>query len=151
MSHAPEPENAFRAAHQPLEAQLRGHLLAVVAGDFSMALGRFQDWLQALQVHIELEETRLFPHIPEDARWAARLYRLEHERILALARDQLRLLRQVAGNPPREVEWVRNRSLDLLDAAHALRHLLEHHHQREEQALAQELPLALQQDVLGRP
>lgn len=146
-----EPENAFRAAHRPLEALLRGQLLALVAGDFPAALARFQHWLQALQAHITLEETRLFPHIPADARWAARVYRLEHERILALAQDQLRLLRQVADNPPQQLEHVRNTALDLLDAAHALRHLLEHHHQREEQALAQELPAALQQDVLGPP
>jgi len=33
----------------------------------------------------------------------------------------------------------------LLDAAHALRHVLEHHHEREEMALAHELPLDVQQ------
>ena len=34
--------------------------------------------------------------------------------------------------------------LGLLDAAHALRHVLEHHHEREHQALAHELPESLQ-------
>lgn len=130
---------------------LRRHLLALVAGDFEGALQDYLDWLQALQAHITLEETRLFPAIPDDARWPARVYRLEHERILALAQDQLGLLRQVADNPPKQVERVHGIALDLIDAAHALRHLLEHHHQREEKALAQELPLALQQGVLGQP
>ena len=39
--------------------------------------------------------------------------------------------------------------LALLDAAHALRHLIENHHQREEMALAHELPAALQQAAWG--
>jgi hypothetical protein len=33
----------------------------------------------------------------------------------------------------------------LLDAAHALRHVLEHHHEREHTALAHELPLEVQE------
>lgn len=142
-----QAENAFQTAHQPLNARLRRHLLAVVAGDFPEARACFQDWLQALRVHVELEETRLFPFIPDGARWATRVYTLEHARILALARDHLRLVEQVAGNPPRNESQIRNVSLDLLDAAHALRHVLEHHHQREEQALAEELPRTLQQSV----
>lgn len=149
MSNA--PENIFQAAHRPLEALLRRHLLALIAGDFEGALRDYLDWLQALQAHVTLEETRLFPAIPADARWPARVYRLEHKRILELAQDQLLLLRQVAARPPQRPEQAHGTALDLLDAAHALRHLLEHHHQREEKALAQELPPALQQDVLGAP
>ena len=35
--------------------------------------------------------------------------------------------------------------LVLIDAAHALRHVLEHHHEREHSALAHEIPLELQE------
>ena len=44
----------------------------------------------------------------------------------------------------------REAALNLLDAAHSLRHLLEHHHQREEMALALELPESLQQAAWRR-
>ena len=50
-----------------------------------------------------------------------------------------------AAQPPRSERARRQAVLALLDAAHALRHVLEHHHERENIALAQELPLALQQ------
>lgn len=144
----PPPDNVFRQAHLPLEALLRQHLLAVVGGDFSGALAHLEQWQPALQAHMELEETRLFPQIPEDARWAARVYRLEHDRIAALAADYMLLVRRVAGQPPQGQARIRAASLGLLDAAHSLRHLLEHHHEREEKALAQELPPALQRAVL---
>lgn len=141
-------DNIFRQAHEPLEALLRAHLLAVIGGDFGEALQQLQTWQHALQAHIQLEETRLFPHIPDHARWAARVYELEHKRITALATDYQHLVQAVASRPPATSHQARAASLHVLDAAHALRHLLEHHHQREEKALADELPLALQRSVL---
>lgn len=141
-------DNIFWQAHQPLESQLRRHLLAVVGGDFADALHQLQHWQRVLQAHMVLEETWLFPHIPDGARWAARVYQLEHTRITALAADYLRVVQAVAAKSPIPREQARAASLHVLDAAHALRHLLEHHHQREEKALAQELPQALQHDVL---
>ena len=54
----------------------------------------------------------------------------------ALAREESR------GGHYREDYPDRNPALD---GVHSLRHVLDHHHQREETALAHELPAALQQ------
>ena len=70
---------------------------------------------------------------------------LEHERIALLAEEYLAKVQACASQPPRSERARRQAVLALLDAAHALRHVLEHHHERENMALAQELPLALQQ------
>ena len=86
----------FEHQHERLEAQLHAHLLDVVGADFDSALQRLQRWRADLAQHIEIENTRLLPHVPPGARWAARVY------------------------------------------------VLEHHHEREHQALAHELPESLQ-------
>ncbi|WHZ18073.1 MAG: hypothetical protein OJF55_000222 [Rhodanobacteraceae bacterium] len=135
----------FEREHRRLDAQLHRHLLDVAGGDFSRARLRLRRWREALTRHIDIEENRLLPHVPGDARWAARVYRLEHERIAQLADAYAARLDVVAGHPPRSERSRREAILLLLDAVHPLRHLLEHHHQREETALAKELPDALQE------
>ena len=143
MPDAPAPLY-FVDQHAHLDAQLHAHLLDLVGADFSAALERFSSWHQATLAHIQIENQRLLPHIPAGARWAARVYLLEHERIELLAEEHLARLQAAALQPPQEETARRQAVLTLLDAAHALRHVLEHHHAREEQALAQELSLELQ-------
>lgn len=141
----PTPSPAyFERQHDWLEAQLHAHLLDVVGGDFGSALERLRHWRQHLNRHIEIENTRLLPHVPAGARWAARVYLLEHERIVLLADEYEARVQAVVRQPP-QAELERRRTvLMLLDAAHALRHVIEHHHEREHVALAHELPAALQ-------
>ena len=134
----------FERQHEWLDAQLHAHLLDVAGADFGAALQRLQRWRQHLDRHIEIENTRLLPHVPEGARWAARVYLLEHERIALLADEYLERVQAVVRHPPQDEQARRRAVLMLLDAAHALRHVLEHHHEREHVALAHELPLDLQ-------
>lgn len=141
----PEPTVHFERQHDWLEAQLQAHLLAVAGGDFASALQHLQQWWPNLQRHIEIENTRLLPHVPEGARWAARVYRLEHERIAELADDYLLRVQAVVRQPPQDELGRRRAVLMLLDAVHTLRHVLEHHHEREHTALARELPQDVQQ------
>lgn len=141
----PPPPAYFEAQHERLDAQLHAHLLDVVGADFPAALTRLQAWRADLARHIEIENTRLLPHVPEGARWPARVYLLEHERIALLADEYEQRVQAVIAQPPRDEQARRRAVLILLDAAHALRHVLEHHHEREHQGLAHELPLALQQ------
>lgn len=148
MTHRVESVH-FGPQHERLEAQFLAHLLDVVAGDFVAALEQFQHWMRALEEHIEVENTLLLPHLPDDARWPARLYLLEHERILLLAREYQLKVKTVAEQPPPAGKARHQAALDLIDAAHALRHLSEHHHQREEMALEHELPAELQQAAWG--
>ena len=148
MSHAPSPGH-FERQHERLDALLHTHLLAVAGADFAPALQHLQQWHRGLLEHIAIENTRLLPHVPEGARWAARVYLLEHERIALLAEEYADRLQAVIDQPPQDAQAQRRASLFLLDAAHALRHVLEHHHVREETALAKELPQALQTAVWG--
>ena len=134
----------FEQQHERLDAQLRAHLLDVVGGDFAGALQRLQQWRRVLDRHTELENDRLLPPVPEGARWAARVYLLEHERIALLADEYQQRVQAVINHPPQDEQARRRAVLVLLDAAHALRHVLEHHNEREHIALAQELPLELQ-------
>ncbi|HQQ71473.1 MAG TPA: hypothetical protein PLL92_14340, partial [Alicycliphilus sp.] len=90
----------FEAQHARLDAQLQAHLLDVVGADFASALQRLQDWRGDLARHIEIENTRLLPHVPEGARWAARVYLLEHERIALLAGDYEQRVQAVIAHPP---------------------------------------------------
>ena len=138
------PPNLFEREHQRMDALLQAHLLDVVAGDFKSARRRLARWRLALARHIDIEQTRLLPHVPEGARWDARVYRLEHERIALLADEYAARVQAAAAHAPQGQQARRLAVLGLLDAAHALRHLLEHHHQREEMALAHELPLEAQ-------
>ena len=144
------PASGFEREHQRLDRQLRAHLLAVVGADFSAAHDKLTRWQRALLRHIDIENTRLLPHVPAGARWDARVYRLEHERIALLADEYAARVHAVAARPPRGARAQREAALNLLDAAHSLRHLLEHHHQREEMALALELPESLQQAAWRR-
>ena len=142
---SPSSPSLFEQVHERLDAQLHAHLLAVAGADFALALRRVERWHRALLRHIAIENNQLLPHVPQGARWAARVYLLEHERIALLAEEYLAKVQACASQPPRSERARRQAVLALLDAAHALRHVLEHHHERENMALAQELPLALQQ------
>lgn len=139
----------FEREHRRLVTQFHEHLLNVAGGSFILARQHVQRWRRALGRHIQIEDTRLLPHVPAGARWSARLYRLEHARITALADAYVARVEAVSEHPPRDERSKRETILALLDAAHALRHLLEHHHQREEMALAMELPVALQEAAWG--
>lgn len=144
-----EAPGLFEREHQQLEDALHAHLLAVVAGDFDRAQQLLEPWRAALARHIDIEDTHLLPHVPEGARWQARVYRLEHERIAELADEYGARVAAMARRQRADRQARCEASLKLLDAAHALRHLLEHHHQREEMALAHELPIALQEAAWG--
>lgn len=144
MSTEEKDASHFEREHQRLEALLRAHLLAVVGLDFAGAQHKFERWHRGLLRHIEIENTRLLPHVPAGARWDARVYQLEHERIALLAQEHAARVAALDQRTPRGEIARRRAALALLDAAHALRHLLEHHHQREEMALAHELPAAVQ-------
>ncbi len=144
------PAQHFEREHHILESQLHAHLLDVIGGDFASALSRLVAWRAALARHIEIENTQLLPHVPEGARWAARVYLVEHDRIALLADEYLERVRAAAARPPSGERERREAILALVDSAHALRHVIEHHHEREHTALAHELPQELQAAAWSR-
>ena len=144
MPTTPAPGH-FERQHERLDALLLAHLLDVAGADFVSALQHLQQWHRSLQAHIAIENSRLLPRVPEGARWAARVYLLEHERIALLAEEYIARVQAVARQAPPDETARRRAVLMLLDAAHALRHVLEHHHEREHTALAHELPEDVQE------
>ena len=144
MPTTPAPGH-FERQHERLDALLLAHLLDVAGADFVSALQHLQQWHRSLQAHIAIENSRLLPHVPEGARWAARVYLLEHERIALLAEEYIARVQAVARQAPPDETARRRAVLMLLDAAHALRHVLEHHHERVHTALAHELPEDVQE------
>lgn len=145
MMPDPSTPRHFERQHERLDALLLAHLLDVAGADFVSALQHLQQWHRSLQAHIAIENSRLLPHVPEGARWAARVYLLEHERIALLAEEYIARVQAVARQAPPDETARRRAVLMLLDAAHALRHVLEHHHEREHTALAHELPEDVQE------
>ena len=119
---SPSSPSLFEQVHERLDAQLHAHLLAVAGADFALALRRVERWHRALLRHIAIENSQLLPHVPDGARWAARVYLLEHERIALLAEEYLAKVQACAARPPRSERARRQAVLALLDAAHALRH-----------------------------
>ncbi|QXL83297.1 hypothetical protein [Comamonas sp. NLF-1-9] len=144
MISNPDPARHFAHQHAQLDALLQTHLLELMGGDFARAEQAFSRWRAELVAHIAIEERELLPHLPAQARWAAKVYLAEHERIALLAREHAARLTQVLANPPEPGMAQRRAALWLIDAVHPLRHVLEHHHQREEGTLALELAQDLQ-------
>ena len=108
--------------------------VALLRGDVAGARAAFDAMAQVHGPHARLEETALFPALPRAARWPRRTYEAEHaalERALGELRASLRGL-------PERIRSPRQR-LELVDAALPLRHLLEHHFEREEKGLFVEI------------
>lgn len=147
MTSIADPDRHFARQHERLEALLQAHLLAVIGGDLVRADAVLRRWREQLAQHIAIEERELLPHLPAQARWAAKVYVAEHERIALLAQEYVARFEQVLARPPQDDGQRRRAALWLIDAAHALRHVLDHHHQREHHALALELPQDLQARV----
>ena len=144
---APGAARFFAREHERLEAELAAHLMDVIGGEWVSAAQRLAHWRVQLAAHIRVEEDLLLPALPPGVRWDARVYVAEHERIALLADEYGERFAQVLGNPPATEAERRHAVLWLIDAAHALRHVLDHHHQREHTALALDLPEALQARV----
>ena len=141
------PTSEFERQHARLDGLLHAHMLDIVGADFAGAQDSLLRWQQAVLQHIQIENTQLLPLLPAAARWPARVYLLEHERIALLADEHLARVQAAALQLPQTEVERRTAVLTLIDGAHALRHVLEHHHMREEQALALELPAGVAQAV----
>ena len=137
--------DASEQEHAALDVLLAAHLDAVMAGDFGTALSRFDAFAGQLRTHLAVEERLLFPRLSRGVaapRWGAHVYRAEHDRIRLLLAHQRARLACAAATPLADPAVRRARSLAIVDAAHPLRAVLEHHQQREEQGLFPELRAA---------
>ena len=132
----------LRAQHRALDVLLRAHLDAVIALDFASALTRLAIWQHAFALHLHAEDMALIPALADvvTPRWGAQVYDAEHRRLEALVHDYTGRFASAVAVLPQGAAQRRNVALAIIDSAHVLRHVIDHHHQREEQALFLELP-----------
>lgn len=127
-------------------AQLYGrHQELLVTRYWKQAASLLEEYRARLTRHIEIEERLLLPHCEAVAaaiRWQATVYRAEHQRIGQLLEKNIRHLAQARqrGMTPAGL-------ITLLDEEKTLKHVLEHHHEREEKGLFTELRGQLPADV----
>lgn len=98
------------------------------------AAQRLLEYEQRLRAHIEFEERHLLPHCRGGrSRWAPEVYLAEHRRIEQLLRKALDRLARASRS-----ETTAAAIVALLDGEHTLKHVVEHHHEREEKGLLQD-------------
>lgn len=91
-----------------------------------------------ISAHIDAENAWLLPRLDmlAEARWPARLYRKEHDKILAMLVNAETRMHGLAGKTG---QTHRRAVLELLDYERALKNVIEHHEEREEMAMLHEL------------
>ena len=135
----------FEVFHREMEQLFAFHQEALVCGDLGLAGRYLALYRAALRLHIRQEDTLLLPRYGAfDSRypWPARVYDGEHRK----------LERQLKRCVTRFADLCRDPSpgglVGLLEAEKTLKHLSEHHHQREEESLFPALTEHLDSDEL---
>lgn len=143
-----DPVETLRAQHRALDVLLRAHLDAVIALDFASALTHLAQWQHAFALHQHVEDVALIPALGQVSapRWGTHVYDAEHRHLESLVHDYAARFAAAIAALPEGAAQRRNVALAIIDSAHVLRHVIDHHHQREEQALFLELP----DDALAR-
>lgn len=128
-----DPIGVLQQEHVALQKMFALHQQALVIRAWAHAAHLLEDYQQRLQRHIQLEERFLLPYCPQvktPQQWPAHVYALEHRRLEELlnqAGTRLAVARRRGVKPAALIA--------LLDQEKTLKHLLEHHHERENRAL----------------
>jgi hypothetical protein len=121
------------AEHAELSRRLQAHQEALVCQDLAAARQSFAAFQAALERHLSAEERALLPHYlpsPPPRGGAAELFPAEHARIRQLSARAAAAIGAIADDALTPAAVV-----SLLDRQHSLKHLLEHHADREHQHL----------------
>ncbi len=127
--------------HLDLRELFMQHQEQLLQGEFQIALDQLQQFKHYLQIHMQLEEQHVFPeftNIERKSRWELSLYEQEHEKINThynrLVNDLTGLLKQKLNE-----SQTRRNIIALLDREKTFKGMLEHHEEREEDAMLTEL------------
>lgn len=151
MAPTPGPFDVLRDEHRLLTRLFALHQESLLDRDWVRAQQLLERYCLRMQRHIELEERYLLP--PSDTaatgmRWGDEVYRAEHRRIMLLLERIVERVMRAARRGARAAGLI-----TLLDQERTLKHLIEHHHHREEMALFNERRRSLPADIrseLGR-
>jgi hemerythrin-like domain-containing protein len=125
--------------HRLLAQLLTMHQEALLIDDRVLALNVFELFVEALQRHLDVENNLLLPlhrSLVQEYRWSPMVYEKEHDKLLQMA---ARIRRELAGLVALEGRPRRLAVLELLDYQRSFKSVMEHHEEREEQALLPEL------------
>ena len=141
----PDPFVWLAREHASLNRLFGRHQEALVSRSWVRAMRLLDSYSWHLQRHIAIEEQLLLPQCQNAGakpRWYADVYCAEHRRI------QLLLGKSREGLAHAQPRGMRATALiALLDEEKTLKHLVDHHHEREETALFAELRHVLPGEV----
>jgi uncharacterized protein YaaR (DUF327 family) len=127
--------------HLELQELFARHQEVLLQGQLDVAEEWLEHFATCLKVHIEIEEGYLFPEfakIERTTRWDVSLYEKEHEKIKTLLQKVIDDLNWLSEQELTESQMRRN-IIALLDKEKSLKGLIEHHGDREEEAMLKEL------------
>jgi len=138
MLSSDDPFTILKREHTALNRLFLLHQEMLVNRTWARATRLLELYQQRLAAHIHIEDNLLLPYCVADStgttRWEARVYAAEHRRLEELvdkARAHLAAIRRRGVKPAMLV--------GLLDQEKTIKHVLEHHHEREEKGLFNEL------------
>lgn len=140
MDTGTDPLDLLRQQHGALADLFASHQEALLDRRWTEAARLLERYDRRLRGHIRLEEQHLLPHCEQaqGMRWPANVYRAEHRRIEQLLEKAAARLAIAQRHGITAAVLI-----SLLDEERTLKHLLEHHHEREEKGLFGELRATL--------
>lgn len=132
MQARADPIGLLLQQHVALGDLFARHQEALLERRWEEAARRLEDYAGHLRCHIELEERYVLPHggHRKALRWPIEVYRAEHRRIEQLLDNAAQRLERACATRITAATII-----SLLDEERTLKHLIEHHHDREEQGL----------------
>ena len=128
----------LRHEHASLDILFQRHQEMLVSHAWARAARLLTQYQERLTAHIRLEEKFLLPYCTDGSgsspRWGSHVYRTEHRKLEELVRAvtvRLASARRRGVTPAMLI--------DLLDKERTLKHVAQHHHEREEKGLFIEL------------
>ena len=132
------PFTILKQEHAVIDRLFQSHQEMLLDRSWAKALRLLEHYQQLLESHIEFEDSILLPDCITDSiepvRWKARVYLAEHrgvEELVNEARTRLVTIRRRGIKSSMLIE--------LLDQERTVKHVLEHHHEREEKGIYDEL------------
>jgi hemerythrin-like domain-containing protein len=125
--------------HRALGQLLTMHQEALLIDDMVLALNVFELFHDALQRHLDVEHNVVLPlhrELVAEHRWSSLVYEKEHDKLMQMT---ARIRRELASLSSLQGRARRLAILELLDFQRSFKGVMEHHEQREEQALLPEL------------
>ncbi len=136
--------------HKDLRELFARHQEALLQADFDEALRWLGYFADCQKSHMQIEEQYLFPvfaKIERQSKWDVSLYEKEHTKIDKLIQDTISDVNWLSEQQLSDSDLRRN-IIALLDKQKTLKGLNEHHEEREETAMLQELEQQLDEHAL---